>query len=96
MDPRLFSLADEQLFPDLRGQLGASLDQLERCAKLLELGRRTVLNAVRFSFSARPPERALVEKEKRVNCDELAVPYDFMQSMMPSRGGWLSPSQYST
>lgn len=82
MDPRLFSLADEQLFPDLRGQLGASLDQLERCAKLLELGRRIVLIAVRFSFSAR----------KRVNCDELAAPYDFMQSMMLSRGGWLSPS----
>lgn len=36
MDPRLFSLADEQLFPDLRGQLGASLDQLERYAKTLE------------------------------------------------------------
>ncbi|CAN0190805.1 unnamed protein product [Ectocarpus sp. 12 AP-2014] len=35
MDRRLFSLADEQLFPDLRGQLGASLDQLERCQKAL-------------------------------------------------------------
>lgn len=35
MDRRLFSLADEQLFPDLRGQLGTSLDQLERCQKAL-------------------------------------------------------------
>lgn len=35
MDRRLFSLADEHLFPDLRGQLGASLDQLERCQKAL-------------------------------------------------------------
>lgn len=36
MDPRLFSLADEQLFPDLRGQLGASLDQLERYVKIAQ------------------------------------------------------------
>ena len=35
VDRRLFSLADEQLFPDLRGQLGVSLDQLERCQKAL-------------------------------------------------------------
>lgn len=35
MDRRLFSLADEHLFPDLRGQLGVSLDQLERCQKAL-------------------------------------------------------------
>lgn len=35
MDQRLFSLADEQLFPDLRSQLGTSLDQLERCQKAL-------------------------------------------------------------
>lgn len=35
MDRRLFSLADEQVFPDLRGHLGASLDQLERCQKAL-------------------------------------------------------------
>ncbi|CAN0042899.1 unnamed protein product [Ascophyllum nodosum] len=35
IDRRLFSLADEQLFPDLRGQLSTSLDQLERCQKAL-------------------------------------------------------------
>lgn len=35
MDRRLFSLADEHLFPGLREQLGSSLDQLERCQKAL-------------------------------------------------------------
>ena len=35
VDRRIFSLTDEQLFPDLRGQLGVSLDQLERCQKAL-------------------------------------------------------------
>lgn len=35
MDRRLFSLADEQLFPDLREHLRVSLDQLERCQKAL-------------------------------------------------------------
>lgn len=51
MDPRLFSLADEQLFPDLRGQLGASLDQLERYSKILENGREQNRNLLLSPFS---------------------------------------------
>lgn len=35
MDRRLYSLADEHLYPDLGEQLRASLDQLERCQKAL-------------------------------------------------------------
>ncbi|KAG5188873.1 dynein heavy chain, N-terminal region 2-domain-containing protein [Tribonema minus] len=34
-DPKLFSLADEHLFPGLATTLSASLDQLERCQKAL-------------------------------------------------------------
>ncbi|CAM9184751.1 unnamed protein product, partial [Discosporangium mesarthrocarpum] len=35
LDPKLFNLSDEHLFPDLRATLSASLDQLERCQKAL-------------------------------------------------------------
>ncbi|CAM9326693.1 unnamed protein product, partial [Choristocarpus tenellus] len=35
MDPKIFNLSDEHIFPDLRGTLSSSLDQLERCQKAL-------------------------------------------------------------
>ena len=34
-DPKLFNLADEQLFPNLNDKLRSALDQLERCQKAL-------------------------------------------------------------
>jgi hypothetical protein len=34
-DPKLFSMADETVFPGLAATLAASLDQLERCQKVL-------------------------------------------------------------
>lgn len=90
MDSRLFSLADEQLFPDLRGHLGASLDQLERYAKVLKQGRKLRWNFCCFRTPEGSGRESPLGKEKCENYDKLA-PSNSMHPMMSWRGEWLEP-----